>query len=171
MKGKGISLIAIAGILLLFASVGFADSPVRQDLGLYDTVYGELEESDCRVCHDFTTETNVNRHHLLYGSVIPATSVVPNPDADGDSIPDTNYGCLNCHDQDTSGGVITFLVPRDCTACHTSKPHHVLPAALAGDCVSCHGDLVDNEDDGHYIPTYAASLVTPAPGHPPPRTG
>jgi hypothetical protein len=27
--------------------------------------------------------------------------------------------------------------------------------------VSCHGDIVDNMDDGHYIPDYEPSLVTP----------
>ncbi len=30
------------------------------------------------------------------------------------------------------------------------------------DCVSCHGDVVDNINDGHYIPTYPRSLVTPS---------
>jgi predicted CXXCH cytochrome family protein len=29
--------------------------------------------------------------------------------------------------------------------------------------VHCHGDIVDNMDDGHTIPTYEPSLVTPAP--------
>ncbi len=27
--------------------------------------------------------------------------------------------------------------------------------------MACHGDIVDNMDDGHYIPTYEPSLVTP----------
>jgi hypothetical protein len=45
--------------------------------------------------------------------------------------------------------------------CHTSTAHHETPAAKAGDCVSCHGDVVTNPDDGHYIPTYDQSQVTP----------
>ena len=50
----------------------------------------------------------------------------------------------------------------DCAACHnTTSPHHQNTAADEGDCQSCHGDLVDNIDDGHYIPTYDPSLVTP----------
>ena len=47
--------------------------------------------------------------------------------------------------------------------CHTASPHHQTPAAIGGDCVSCHGDLVDNIDDGHYIPTSPPSDTTPSP--------
>ena len=52
---------------------------------------------------------------------------------------------------------------RDCIVCHTSSAHHTTPAAKSGDCVSCHGDIVDNIGDGHYIPTYSPSAVTPSP--------
>ncbi len=78
---------------------------------------------------------------------------------------DTNYGCLNCHAQ-VAGPPIQFLVTRDCTLCHTGdSPHHgtTIPEIVAGDCVYCHGNVVDNFDDGHAIPTYAPSLVTPNP--------
>jgi len=163
MKGKKLYLIAAtAGIALLFAGTGFADvppPPVNQTLGFYDTVFGNLQEADCRVCHGVVAD----RHHVLYGQPIPPGSIVPNPDADGDGVPDTHYGCLNCHDQAVINGVITFLVERDCLVCHTSTPHHDTADAVAGDCVSCHGDLVDNMGDGHVIPTYAPSLVTPEP--------
>jgi hypothetical protein len=37
----------------------------------------------------------------------------------------------------------------------------VTPEASSGNCVACHGDIVDNMDDGHYIPSYPKSLVTP----------
>jgi len=47
--------------------------------------------------------------------------------------------------------------------------------AQGGDCVACHGDMVDNMADGHYIPAYAPSLVTPHPsdgkGSPPNHRG
>ena len=33
---------------------------------------------------------------------------------------------------------------------------------MSGDCVSCHGDIVDNMNDGHYIPTYPISPDTPS---------
>ena len=162
---KVLPLIAvIAGFALLFASMGFADvpaPPVNQDIGMPDVEFSDLTEADCRMCHSSGVP---DRHHMLYGSTIPDPSLVPYPDADGDTIPDTNYGCLNCHAQDTSGGVTNFLVERNCKVCHTGDtPHHETANAIAGDCVSCHGDIVDNYDDCHYIPTYSPSLVTPSP--------
>jgi hypothetical protein len=92
---------------------------------------------------------------LLYGTSIPPGSVVPYPDADRNGTPDTTYGCFNCHST-------SFTPVRDCTVCHTASAHHVTPDAMNGDCVSCHGDVIDNPDDGHYIPTYSPSLVTPS---------
>jgi len=41
--------------------------------------------------------------------------------------------------------------------------HHRTPEAVARDCKSCHGSMVANFDDGHYVPTYDPSLVTPWP--------
>ena len=39
------------------------------------------------------------------------------------------YGCLTCHDQDTTGGVISFVVYNDCTVCHEyrggANVHHL----------------------------------------------
>jgi hypothetical protein len=88
------------------------------------------------------------------------------------------YGCLSCHDQANVGGVITFLVERDCLQCHIQIPgeasvHHLTAVAQGfdsplgvdtiGDCTPCHGTLVDDIGDGHMIPPYAPSLVTPSP--------
>ena len=114
-------------------------------------------------------------------------SPVPIPDADGDGVDDTVYGCLNCHEQDTSTGVIRFLVERDCLECHVQIPgeasvHHLTPTAQGtasndignngiGDCTPCHGDLVDDIGDGHTIPTYNPSLVTPEPSTDPVAPG
>jgi hypothetical protein len=155
-------IVTIAGVAMLFASVTMADvppPPVNQTLGFDDVTFSALTEADCRVCHDSGVP---DRHHMLYGQPIPDPSIVPIPDADGDGNPDTNYGCLNCHEEDTSGGVITFLVERDCTVCHnTASPHHQTAPADAGDCQACHGNIIDNMGDGHYIPTYGPSLVTP----------
>jgi hypothetical protein len=147
--------VTIAGVALLFASLGLADvpaPPVNQNLGFDDIAFNALTEADCRVCHASGVP---DRHHMLYGSVIPSLSLVPYPDTDGDGIDDTNYNCLSCHGD-------TFIVERDCTVCHnTASPHHQTALADAGDCKACHGDIVDNRGDGHYIPTYAPSLVTP----------
>ena len=154
MRRTDLVLIAIAGMALALASTSWANvpaPPVNQDLGFLDADIISLSEADCRVCH---TSGVPDRHHLLYGSAIPAGSFIPYPDGDGDGNPDTTYSCISCHGQ-------TFTVVRDCVTCHTESSHHTTAAAEARDCVSCHGDLVDNFDDGHYIPTYSPSLVTP----------
>jgi hypothetical protein len=112
------------------------------------------------------------------GEVCRGETVAPILDADGDGVDDTNYGCLNCHEQDSSGGVIAFIVERDCLACHIQVPgegsvHHLTDVAQGrdsplgdpdvGDCTPCHGTLVDDIGDGHIIPFYTPSLVTPVP--------
>jgi hypothetical protein len=176
MKGKVLSLIAIAGVVLLFAGAGLADvpaPPVNQDIGMPDIVFGDMEEQECRVCHDSGVP---DRHHMLYGATTDISIPVPIPDSDGlgycsvatgtvcvidDDCPtgeacyldDPVLGCLNCHGV-IGTDPIEFGVERDCAVCHTGdSPHHETDSAKAGDCVYCHGDLVDNFDDGHYIPT------------------
>ncbi len=49
----------------------------------------------------------------------------------------------------------------DISSGFTEEPHES-PEAQAGQCKTCH-DLVDDMDDGHYIPTDEPSLVTPWP--------
>ncbi len=79
------------------------------------------------------------------------------------------YGCFSCHVQDvdnsTGTPVNNFLIERNCQECHTRNPHHNLENQSknnAGNCTSCHGDIVDNMDDNETISTYTPSLVTPA---------
>ena len=78
-------------------------------------------------------------------------SAILDSDADDSGTPDTNYGCLNCHLEDNTGGVISFVVERECTVCHVqglNQPtvHHAnaLGEAKNAVCTTCHGDLVDN---------------------------
>ncbi|MHB9067228.1 MAG: hypothetical protein ACYC4B_25880 [Pirellulaceae bacterium] len=131
-----------------------SNPPVFQTLGMVDTETHFAQESDCRLCHELGVP---DRHHLLYGQPITEGSRVPNPDTNGDGAADTSYSCLSCHGN-------TFSVVRDCVLCHTTSPHHTSPDAVNRHCSECHGDIVADFDDGHYIPTYAASLVTPARG-------
>jgi hypothetical protein len=155
MQAKSVLVAAVAVWTWCWANTGWADvpaPPVNQSLGMVDRLFGELTEAECRGCHDSSVP---DRHHLLYGQPIPPVSLVPYPDANGDGTRDSLYGCLNCHNS-------SFTPVRDCTVCHTSNAHHKTQAALNNDCVSCHGDIVDNMNDGHYIPTYAPSDVTPS---------
>jgi hypothetical protein len=150
------SLLATACTALLLARTAPADipaPPVNQIIGMLDVLSGEMSEADCRRCHDSGIS---NRHHSLYGQPIPPGSMIPYPDSNGDGQPDSNYTCLGCHGSN-------FTVETNCIVCHTSNAHHNSPAAKRGDCASCHGDIVDSIGDGHYIPSYAPGLTTPAP--------
>ncbi|MCU7906236.1 MAG: hypothetical protein KZQ76_10420 [Candidatus Thiodiazotropha sp. (ex Epidulcina cf. delphinae)] len=101
---------------------------------------------------------------------IPADSDRPNPDPDGDGIPNTLYECLSCHVLEFNTSTFMYeLVQnfRNCLGCHEQAAeatvHHLTALAAAQDCKACHGGLIDNPNDGHYIPTYQPSLVTPWP--------
>ena len=76
-------------------------------------------------------------------------SAAQDPDANNDGTTDTDFACLNCHTVDIVGGIIEMVVFRDCAVCHVKVKdaptvHHNTPTAKGGDCVACHGDLVDN---------------------------
>lgn len=77
------------------------------------------------------------------------------------------YNCLSCHKLfwNPVTYTSTFETFRDCTFCHIQDPlapttHHRTTEAQNKNCKACHGPI-DNPDDGHYIPTYQPSLVTP----------
>ncbi|NIN34079.1 MAG: hypothetical protein GTO60_02790, partial [Gammaproteobacteria bacterium] len=114
------------------------------------------------------------------GEICIGESVVPYIDSNNDGVNDTLYDCLNCHALVWDPVTMTFQLEafRDCTLCHIQIPgegsvHHLLSVAQGtdsplgdpdvGDCTPCHGSLVDDIGDGHTIPTYNPSLVTPSP--------
>jgi hypothetical protein len=133
--------------------------PVNQNLGIPDTSITEFTAQTCVGCHGAATSTQpvctdaaqrcpqiADRHHALLAE------------------PGNTFGCLTCHaTAPGSPGGISVLV--DCMQCHTGpSPHHTTPSALAAHCTDCHGNLVNNYDDGHFIPTSAPSLITPGVG-------
>ena len=72
------------------------------------------------------------------------------------------------------GGIFQFIVERDCTQCHTQGSsfeltvHHRTDLALGNlpqgpDCKACHGSLVDNMEDGHFISAEPTTAQTPKP--------
>ncbi|MEW6599782.1 MAG: IPT/TIG domain-containing protein, partial [Nitrospirota bacterium] len=78
-----------------------------------------------------------------------------------------NYDCLSCHKLywDPVTYTSQFETFRDCTFCHIQDPlapttHHRTTEAQSKNCKACHGPI-DNPNDGHYVPTYSPSLVTP----------
>jgi hypothetical protein len=93
-----------------------------------------------------THESILDRHHLLYGTVIPDPTDAPY------GIPGDWSDCLSCHALDTSTGIDQFVIERDCRACHDRDRHHPLysaatshptdaPDGIPGEpyvCLSCH---------------------------------
>ena len=75
MKRIALSVIVtLAAMSMLFVGVTSAAvpaPPANQDLGILDGIFNNMDEDDCRACHDdpsFPCSTsNVDRHHLYYG--------------------------------------------------------------------------------------------------------
>ena len=136
-----IYVVAAIAMMLGASAVLWAQTPppVGQTLGLYDAKFTSFTDSECRHCH---VGSLVNRHHNLINS--------------------ENKACLDCHSMISDGaGGFVFDDFRSCNKCHKTSPHHTTAAAAAQDCQLCHGSFIDNPLDGHYVPTYPVSSVTP----------
>ena len=124
-------------MILLLVSLAIAavpPPPANQEIGLYDTVFTGFSTEECKECH---TPPLADRHHLL--------------------IPNEGKKCLDCHSL-TGGEFDPF---RECSDCHAVSPHHVTDDAQNFECSKCHGSFVDDYNDGHVIPTYDKSIITP----------
>lgn len=198
-----ISIIALNMAFILPAPADVPPPPVNQIIGIPDTSFNNLVESDCRFCHEdpnIVDDAHIpNRHHLLIGTPVPSgtcavsggtcernedcpgfdpqTGDIDNfcsvhtdrPFPNGDTA--GNYDCFSCHNLVWDPVTMTsqFETFRDCTFCHIQDPlapttHHRTVEAQNDNCKACHGP-VDNPDDGHYIPVYQPSLVTPCPSY------
>lgn len=158
MKKKTLLSLSLAATFVLgVAVVNWAKvppPPVNQNGGIYDTTFSALNRADClqaAPCH-VSDAILVTRHHNL---TLPPRQL----SCYGDPTATTVTGCHQLV-ADGAGG-FTFLDFRDCLRCHSKTPHHITVAAQAQDCKSCHGSFIDNPLDGHAIPTYAKSSVTP----------
>lgn len=145
MKQRIVSIAAAAIALTLGAAAAIyaTPPPVPQNLGIYDAKFTTFTRDDCLGCH-VSDAVLVPRHHNL--------------------ITTKNMACLDCHTliPDGTGG-FTFADFRTCSNCHKASPHHKTTYAVNKDCQHCHGSFIDNPGDGHYIPTYALSSVSPQP--------
>lgn len=148
-------------ITLIGLAFAVAPPPVDQRMGVYDTLFANLTEFKCRNCHTSggtvydpatitkSMDTVPTRHHLLVAS--------------------GRYACTNCHPVVTINGSQSVTMVRDCIQCHDTifnnitirRPHHETQDAQDRHCSRCHGNLVDDYDDGHYVPPYNVSEVTP----------
>lgn len=171
--------VLVKGVMLTgLAAAAVLPPPVNQMQGIPDGVFNNLEENVCRSCHNQNPPAGLpvnptylpDRHHLNVNTTIPANSDVPNPDPDGDGVINTVYECLSCHSlvwDDVTWSYVLDPNFRDCMICHQQNNeatvHHLTQLAADQDCQACHGSLINNPLDGHYVPTYSPSLVTPWP--------
>ena len=145
-----IAVIALAAIAMAI----IPPPPANQAIGIYDTSVNQLAEDNCRNCHNSTYLGGVpTRHHNL--------------------VPSGEYGCVACHPVVNGPNGYSVLIDRNCIACHNGsafyanpsliagRPHHNTSQAQVRNCEACHGGFVDSYNDGHYVPTYNVSIVTP----------
>lgn len=178
MRAKSLTCVKVLVFLAVITNNLWAavpPPPVNQFLGVPDSTFANLVEADCRFCHNQTPPIAAvdptylpDRHHNLLGQSVPPSSAAPYATAG------QTYQCLSCHSlgPDPATGRFVFQMFRDCALCHRQlqgRPtvHHATTEAQAGQCVICHGHLVNDMGDGHYIPSYRPSLVTPWPSNKP----
>ena len=137
---KGLIYLTTTLMILLLVSLAVAfipPPPANQNIGLYDTVFTGFTTEECKNIECHGDENIPDRHHLL--------------------IDNEGYNCLDCHKL-IDGAFDSF---RNCSDCHLTSPHHATDDAQNYQCSECHGSLVDDYDDGHVIPTYNKTLITP----------
>ncbi len=169
-----ISAMVFLAILAIMAIADVPPPPVNQNFGINDTMMINYTEPLCRGCHQ-TTGTILNGSSFATGGVPTRHH---NLVASGAINPNTNapFGCTDCHPSipGTGNGI---LLDRNCMECHNAtafwgnslgahvgnftRPHHNTTHAQIRDCKFCHGASVDNYNDGHYMPPYPTSEITP----------
>ncbi len=161
-----ISALIFISMLVMLAYADIPPPPVNQYFGVNDTLMIKYNEPLCRGCHNTTSSPLITggvptRHHNLV-----ATNTI-NP------YTGTPFNCQHCHP--TVPGTNGVLMNRNCMDCHNitsfvsygakvgnfTRPHHNTTYAQQRNCKFCHGASVENYDDGHYIPTYPPSEITP----------
>ncbi|MEW5801657.1 MAG: hypothetical protein AB1847_06080 [bacterium] len=120
-----------------------------QELGIYDTRYENLTETDCRSCHG---NSLAERHHATPLAV-------------------QEQRCIVCHEV-SPGAPSGVSVIRDCTTsgCHSSQDldtngwHHNTDMSGSSNCVACHSpDLIAEITPVRDMSMYPPSVVTPTP--------
>jgi len=129
---------------------------VPQEIGIYDTMYYEHAEHNCRKCHGNST---ADRHHGV-------------PQVVRDHI------CITCHPTCTSGVdpdcENNITIHRNCltTDCHSwadvqfgnQKWHHNTDMADSENCIACHDpNLIEEITPFRDFEMYPPTVVTPTP--------
>jgi hypothetical protein len=139
--------IAVFAFFVLTEAKAFVRPPnptmnyVPQNIGIYDTYYENLKESDCRACHGASV---TERHHGTENALMG--------------------NCFFCH-----LGFPFSETTKDCTSCHVDGglvgnfgfPHHRSDLAESGQCNQCHMFIVETN-------TVATSGFSPTSSTPTP---
>ena len=86
-----------------------------------------LTEADCRYCHEMNVTNYVTHHAIVSGNI-------PSPTAAPYGTPGTQYECVSCHATEPSCGAVTYIIEKDCMACHvvnTNMHHTPAPTSCA----------------------------------------
>ena len=179
----------LAALALSFAGVSMANvppPPVNQSIGFPDVVMNDLTWEACLGCHGDPTGAPLpvkrgylpDRHHLRVDTPIEEYTASPYPEKS----PDGTHQCLTCHQIDwvsdpdrPLGGYYAFAQDpgsaefRNCLNCHrqwsgVTSVHHFTQKAQEAKCHLCHGNVINDPNDDHYIPDSGIVNVTPRPG-------
>lgn len=181
MKTKyilGTALIMLIFLTGIAAAVPPVSPPAPQSLGLYDTKIQNVSTATCKNCHP----DPVDVHHAMVGSPDPVNmgTALGCPDCHPPINGDINNGmiisrvCTDCHTGDGTAWIENPVVNLTVLRGAPGRPHHNTTKhavweydrdayhwAADRQCKNCHGSLITNYNDGHGVPTYNASLVTP----------
>jgi len=186
MRNTTLFVLASAFAMVLgMAAAGSANAPpwpANQQAFIPDGVFNTLKELDCRLCHEdpnvaFNGANIPNRHHLLVENTAKRINCAYTAAkfADCPTANNKMYECYDCHKLVWNAATFSydFATFRDCLYCHAQQSgqasvHHLTQPAQTSNCKKCHAPIdnpwvweVANGKPKHYIPTYAASLVTP----------
>jgi hypothetical protein len=186
IKRKILIPIFALAILAMLAAADIPPPPANQNFGIYDTMLMNPADSTgqtpiynqtmCRGCHT-SSGTLINgslitsggvdtRHHnlVMNSSTNPYTSTPFQCTDCHPTIPGTGNGilldhnCLDCHNATTFWGDNAY----GAKVGNFARPHHNTTHAQQRNCKFCHGASVDDYNDGHYVPTYDESSITPS---------
>lgn len=166
----------IAAAILFIGLVGLGWAaipapPVNQNIGLADTQMPNVSVTTCKGCHPVPPDT----HHYMLGKTTPlgCTDCHPLTGPVGAQTLTISRNCHDCHDG--TAWAVNPLINLSVIRGSPGRPHHnatknsasnlaiqVAYLAINRTCKVCHGDgVLDNYNDGHYVPSYNVSMVTP----------
>jgi hypothetical protein len=137
---------------------------VSQELGIYDAVYWEFKEADCRDCHG---NSLADRHHANERVVVHGECSYCHPQVEDPSGVKITRNCMSTDGTRQDDGTVT--------GCHSTNEtysggtashgwHHATDLANTGQCTGCHGSTVINETlPLAELTAYPISATTPTP--------